>query len=103
MTRPRPPGTMGGPPRPAALLPLSLLLCMRGGLAWDPLAASLAPGRGTRLLLGESDHKYEMHDPIKLYANKVGPFSNPRCGQAAIGDPDVSEFFKNVQASFSET
>ncbi|KAK9810322.1 hypothetical protein WJX72_008660 [[Myrmecia] bisecta] len=25
----------------------------------------------------ESDHKYEIHDQIRLYANKVGPFSNP--------------------------
>jgi len=31
-----------------------------------------------RYLLAESDHKYEVHDVIKLYANKVGPFSNPR-------------------------
>ena len=39
------------------------------------LAAVQHPGR---LLLSESDHKYELHDVIKLYANKVGPFSNPR-------------------------
>ena len=25
------------------------------------------PVGGTRALLGESDHKYQMHDPIKLY------------------------------------
>lgn len=31
-----------------------------------------------RSLLGESDHKYSMGDAINLYANKVGPFHNPR-------------------------
>ncbi len=41
------------------------------------IAAQLLDGSG-RNLLGESDHRYDMHDPIKLYANKVGPFSNPR-------------------------
>ncbi len=29
-----------------------------------------APGRR---LAGENDHKHDMHDPIVLYANKVGP------------------------------
>lgn len=34
------------------------------------IAAQLtAPGRR---LQGESDHRWDMHDPIKLYANKVG-------------------------------
>ena len=40
--------------------------------------ASLAEHWPGRSLLSESDHKYEVHDAIKLYANKVGPFSNPR-------------------------
>lgn len=35
-------------------------------------------GHSLRTLLSESDHKYEMHDQIRLFANKVGPFSNPR-------------------------
>eukprot|EP01024_Parvocaulis_polyphysoides_P054899 TRINITY_DN5570_c0_g1_i4.p1 TRINITY_DN5570_c0_g1~~TRINITY_DN5570_c0_g1_i4.p1 ORF type:complete len:602 (+),score=51.23 TRINITY_DN5570_c0_g1_i4:165-1970(+) len=30
-----------------------------------------------RELLGEKDHKYALNDPVPLYANKVGPFSNP--------------------------
>lgn len=29
------------------------------------------PRGGTRALLGESDHKYKMHDPIKLYGEGV--------------------------------
>lgn len=71
-------------PRRACLLALvSLLLqvCQaqtdhRSG--WlSSIAAQLLDGPGRRLL-GESDHRYDMHDPIKLYANKVGPFSNPR-------------------------
>ncbi|DBA96073.1 TPA: Transmembrane 9 superfamily member 2 [Trebouxia sp. C0004] len=37
----------------------------------------VAPPSTGRYLLAESDHKYEVHDVIKLYANKVGPFSNP--------------------------
>ena len=46
--------------------------------AWfQSIAAPLRGGKGRRLT-GESDHRYDMHDPIKLYANKVGPFSNPR-------------------------
>ncbi len=43
--------------------------------ATDSWVARPATGRS---LLAESDHKYEVHDVIKLYANKVGPFSNPR-------------------------
>ena len=35
-------------------------------------------GLSLRTLLTESDHKYEMHHQIRLFANKVGPFSNPR-------------------------
>ena len=31
------------------------------------LEAWTLPVGGTRALLGESDHKYQMHDPIKLY------------------------------------
>lgn len=27
-----------------------------------------------------SDHKYARGDPVPLYANKVGPFHNPRLG-----------------------
>ena len=40
--------------------------------------AAVAAQPSGRSLLSESDHKYEVHDAIKLYANKVGPFSNPR-------------------------
>ena len=43
--------------------------------AADSWAARSSTGR---YLLAESDHKYEVHEIIKLYANKVGPFSNPR-------------------------
>ncbi|KAK9841340.1 hypothetical protein WJX74_004155 [Apatococcus lobatus] len=38
---------------------------------------SAQDGHSQRTLLSESDHKYEMHDQIRLFANKVGPFSNP--------------------------
>jgi hypothetical protein len=33
----------------------------------------------SRQLLSETDHKYATGDSINLYANKVGPFHNPRC------------------------
>lgn len=48
------------------------------GFRW---ATTLTHQRGgTRILLSETDHRYKLHDPIKLYANKVGPFGNPRYG-----------------------
>lgn len=48
------------------------------GFRW---ATTLSHQRGgTRILLSETDHRYKLHDPIKLYANKVGPFGNPRYG-----------------------
>lgn len=31
-----------------------------------------------RVLLGSADHKYKKGDDVTLYANKVGPFQNPR-------------------------
>lgn len=33
----------------------------------------------TALLYGASaaNHRYKLHDPVPLFANKVGPFSNP--------------------------
>ncbi len=45
---------------------------------WFQSIASQLTDASDRRLLGESDHRYDMHDEIKLYANKVGPFSNPR-------------------------
>lgn len=32
-----------------------------------------------RTLLSAKDHRYKMHDSVPLFANKVGPFHNPRC------------------------
>lgn len=59
---------------------LSRLVCCVYILCITITSASLSPAvqQSGRLLLSESDHKYELHDIIKLYANKVGPFSNPR-------------------------
>ena len=34
---------------------------------FDNLQSLHSPRGGTRALLSESDHKYKMHDPIKLY------------------------------------
>lgn len=31
-----------------------------------------------RSLLSETDHKYNRGDEVKIFANKVGPFHNPR-------------------------
>ena len=45
---------------------------------WFQSIAAQLTDASNRRLLGESDHRYDMHDEIKLYANKVGPFSNPR-------------------------
>ena len=35
-------------------------------------------GAGARALLGHSDHSYKPQELVALYANKVGPFHNPR-------------------------
>lgn len=31
-----------------------------------------------RVVSDASDHRYKAGDPVPLYANKVGPFHNPR-------------------------
>ena len=42
-----------------------------------------APGSRTgRALL--ANHKFQLHDSVVLYANKVGPFHNPRCAPLLI-------------------
>jgi major membrane immunogen (membrane-anchored lipoprotein) len=33
---------------------------------------------GTQVRSDASDHRYKEGDPVPLYANKVGPFHNPR-------------------------
>lgn len=64
--------TSGGAMRfsgPSPLLSaLTVLVCS--------LAVLARPG--DRQLLGASDHKYKKGDAVELYANKVGPFQNPR-------------------------
>lgn len=52
------------------------------------LAAPLAAARMGRLLLGASDHVYKVHEKVALYANKVGPFHNPRCGYGHVRSSD---------------
>ena len=54
------------------------------------MVASPAPAMATALLVllalaaasgvaaYGSDHWYKMNEPVPLYANKVGPFHNPR-------------------------
>ena len=36
------------------------------------------PPANRRALLGYSDHSYQLHGKVPLYANKVGPYHNPR-------------------------
>jgi len=48
------------------------------------LAAPLAAARMGRVLMGASDHVYKVHEKVALYANKVGPFHNPRCGYGHV-------------------
>jgi hypothetical protein len=63
-------------------------------LVWVLLAAPAAAARTLlelpvstgRSLLGASDHVYKVHEKVALYANKVGPFHNPRCGLALRTD-----------------
>ena len=35
-------------------------------------------GAGVRVLQGHSDHSYKPNELVALYANKAGPFHNPR-------------------------
>ena len=62
------------------VLALLAFLCAAHLQPHATLAAGLQPSTAAtgRRLLGESDHKYAMGDAINLYANKVGPFHNPR-------------------------
>jgi hypothetical protein len=41
-------------------------------------AGAGAGAAGRRALLGERNHSYKKGEEVKLYANKVGPFHNPR-------------------------
>jgi transmembrane 9 superfamily protein 1 len=51
---------------PAAAAPAALLVL---------LAAALA---ATGVVADGSDHRYKANELVPLYANKVGPFHNPR-------------------------
>jgi hypothetical protein len=44
--------------------------------SWNPLTKQ--QGKGPGVVPGKSDHEYQPHDPIRLYANHVGSFENPR-------------------------
>lgn len=39
-----------------------------------------------------SNHKYAAGDYVPLYANKVGPFHNPRLGRRLVGDGLAGEW-----------
>lgn len=61
--------------------PLAALACaaLLGGLR--RLAASSAGGEASsagRGLLAKNDHRWQPGDEIQLFANKIGPFHNPR-------------------------
>lgn len=65
-------------PRGVALGLLAFLCAAHLQLHATVAAGLRTPTATRRSLLGESDHKYAMGDAINLYANKVGPFHNPR-------------------------
>lgn len=52
----------------------------RAGTAEAAADAAAAGGRRARgrALQGERNHSYKKGEEVKLYANKVGPFHNPR-------------------------
>lgn len=52
----------------------SLLNCATDAAAYKNTGPT---GGAARSLLKASDHRYGLHDPIPLYANKLGPYSNP--------------------------
>lgn len=45
---------------------------------WWHVVVSLLMCAAVRVRSDASDHKYKVGDPVPLYANKVGPFHNPR-------------------------
>jgi len=50
----------------------------RGGLQTAREGAGGRAGGGGRALLNERTHSYKPGEEVKLLANKVGPFHNPR-------------------------
>lgn len=70
---------MAGARRAIALASLlCAVICATTTAAAAAAAAGSEHPSASRGLLGLSDHKYQPQDDLKLYANKVGPFSNPR-------------------------
>ena len=61
-----------------AVLAVAALALARGG-ATELAGLPELPGRA---LLGHSDHSYKPGEAVALYANKAGPFHNPRRGAA---------------------
>lgn len=52
-------------------------MARRGGGGWHVVVLLLVfAAIGARS--DGSDHRYKVGDPVPLYANKVGPFHNPR-------------------------
>ena len=55
---------------------LALIACLGSRLAIGNITEQASeewdlPKSGTRALLGESDHKYKIHDRIKLYGEMI--------------------------------
>ena len=68
-------------------LALALIACLEHSLAVGDKIEQLSetwdlPRTGTRALLGESDHKYKIHDRIKLYG-EASP--SPLFGSTLLG------------------
>ena len=55
-----------------------LLAALACALALVAQSAHSEEARAGRQLLGASDHKFKPGEDVVLYANKVGPYSNPR-------------------------
>ena len=64
-----------------------LLLCLTGVDA------------SSRALLSARDHRYKNNDYVPLYANKVGPFHNPRYMPALL----IFDVFINFYLLFGST
>ena len=78
---------------PWRLLALSVLL---GTLCCGTTAAS------TRALMASGNHLYELHDKIKLFANKVGPFgsrASTRLAKPALPDRDYACVYAYISES----
>jgi hypothetical protein len=64
-------------------------------------SGSASLGAGARVLQGHSDHSYKPNELVALYANKAGPFHNPRCVWLRASDAPRWAFRHRCRSAFA--